>query len=666
LAVEKTMGYSSVRRVGEDIYSFLDFLSPRQGPDESTNPKPPPPQQEASATPGNIPLPGMSQPGSMSDADPGLPFQPPRPDSSKPVQVAQAAAPPPSSSTPAAVPPKGPLPPPPAAAAPALTSDKGTDPGAGAPTKPLGPAFAGGPAIPSFDPSTGKLDVMGILKQQQDAARRQAAMESFARGGTLMAAAATRSPSMRQVLAHAAGTGGGSSSSGDGGAGGISAATLLELDKRSRGEAAASYKAKIAPALAKHLGVPPEMIQYMDDDKIATLTTAIAKGENLDKEVRADGSVIWTNKTTGERFAGASPDQIKVQAAADTHAKTQAEIPEIQARTEKEKTETLEKQRTIVRDQNLEKSIPAIAERMGISADEVRQHYNAGTLDDRMKEHDQESPEYKQWREYRTQERLRGVADDKLTSYSDFFQTLAANKSPTGGPALETLKTIVNPRLVDMGKKVDARLEVLPTMVQRLDDLKNDRLAVGPIAGQPWFRTSARLAKAFFGDQIDISKVDQSDASEADLQSAVAATLKRYGVNPTDRDAVLAMKELGDPTLTKQGLEKITRLIIKRSVGEANKFNDTIDEQMKVAGVSDSPGYQSQMSVLKRGMDANYTEDMFDPDEIANFQERLKPTSRNPEVNAKRRAELMKDFDKQHGKGMARYLLTQNPTWLPE
>lgn len=666
------MAYSSVDSVGRDIYGFLDFLSRRQGPKDSTNPQPPepPPQpppgpQVASAdATGGIPGAGLSYPGTMSDADP-QPFVKPLPVSSKPVMVADAAPAPAAAA--AATPPKPVVPAPapaPAAAAPALTSDQGTVPGQGAAKLPS--AFdPNAPKIPMFDPSSGKIDVMGILKQQQDAANRRAALEGIARGGTLMAAAATRSPSMRQVLAHAAGTGGSSGSSGAG-SGELNAATLLELDKRSRAEAAAGYKAKIAPALAKHLGVPPEMIQFMDDDKIATLTTAIAKGENLKREERADGSVFWTNMTTGETYGTLSPDQIKVQKAADEHAKSTAETGKIGAETQKIGVETTKLTREVVRDQNLQKAIPQIAARYGLTEDQIRQHYEAGTLDDFMKERDQESPDYKQWRELRTQEKLEGKPDDKLTPYSEYLMTMAATKSPTGGPSLEVFKTLVEPRLKAMGDKVDARLDVMPSLVRRLDDLKNNRLAVGPIAGSDWFRGTARMAKEIFGDDIDISKVEASDATEADLQSVVAATLKRYGVNPTDKDAERALKEIGDPKLTQAALERITRIIIKRSVAEANKFNDTLEEQSKVHGIDKVPGYQAQLGVLKRGLDGNYTEDMFEPAEIENFRERLKPTSSDPAVNARRRAELLRLFDKQHGHGMSKYLLTQNPSWLPD
>lgn len=347
------MGYSSVDTVGRDVYGFLDFLSRRQGPKDTTNPQPPePPQQVAAADAGAV-APGATMPGTVMDTPAPTPFVKPLPVSSKPVQVAGPAT---AAATPAPPKPVVPEPPKSGAPAPALTSDAGTQPGT--PAAKLPPAFdPNAPKLPAFDPSTGKIDVMGILKQQQDAANRMRAMEGIARGGTLMAAAATRSPSMRAVLAGAAG--GGHAGGGGGGEGELSAATLLELDKRSRAEAAAGYKAKIAPQLAKHLGVPPEMIQFMDDDKIATLTTAIAKGENLRKEERADGSVFWTNLTTGETYGTLSPDQIKVQKAADEHAQSQATTGKVTEETAKLQEEA--KQRALATG-----NIPELSKAFGV------------------------------------------------------------------------------------------------------------------------------------------------------------------------------------------------------------------------------------------------------------------------------------------------------------
>ena len=165
------MAFDTVGRIGDDVYSFLDFLSKRQGPNDSTNP---PPEGTVPQL-GQQPLP----------PDALLPFQKPVPVSSRPVQVAQVGG------TPAPAPAPAPDAPKPA---PIPQSDPGALP-PGSPPKPLPSGFGDpGGSIPIFDPNTGKIDIMGIIARQQEEARRRAAWDAIIRGGMMIARGASRDP----------------------------------------------------------------------------------------------------------------------------------------------------------------------------------------------------------------------------------------------------------------------------------------------------------------------------------------------------------------------------------------------------------------------------------------------------------------------------------------
>lgn len=653
------MAYNTVETVGQDIYGFLDFLSRRQGPKDTTNPQPPEVASADAAT-----APGATMPGTVMDAPPGpiLPFQKPVPVSSKPVQLAGALPALAGGGGPAMTMPAGaagrpmvpPLPKPedpkvedpkpivptPKEPGPALVSDPGG--GANPVPPPLGPAFKPGPNIPMFDPSTGKIDVLGILKQQQDAANRRAAWESIARGGTLMAAAATRSPSMRQVLAHAAGGGGGGGGDGSG-SGGINAATLLELDKRSRGEAAAAYKAKIAPALAQHLGVPPEMIQYMDDDKIATLTTAIAKGENLDKTVRDDGSVIWTNKTTGQQFAGPSADQIKVRAAEDAHAKSQADTAQSIATTGKIKEETVEKQEANLKAEELRTLadnpdfLLSLSQQTGQPPSVLRAAFSAGKLPEALETTIKATPLYQEW-----------LKTDRKVSFTEYAKTEQAGRANQPTPA----KSVFDTTFSDATKGVEqgrAALAASPNSVSRYNLITQGGVLTGAVWGHPEVQKWAARAANVFGWDPTLIADSQKFINSATSQSVARA--KELGTNPTDRDLRIQQQIQGaDTSQTKDALIYLTQFSTRSDLRAMLAANEKLD---RLAAMYPNDPDIKRYTDANRIQVPNLVNASFEPEMVDGLR-KAKASGNTQDLT-----DTMADFDRMYGRGLAQYVLSQ-------
>lgn len=325
--------------IGTDVYGFLNLLSKRQGPNDTTVPLP-----FAEDPPGPSVPPQAGMPVS-----PELPFSAPTPIASRRVQVAQAGPASANDASGPATPVAGPgeavanpnqsLPniaipnvmAPATMDVPPLTVTPSTPSSSGGPPKAIPKPDVAGSYAPQ-DYTQGATNIKETILEQAKRARYDALLEGTGQSGMLLAGAITRDPSIRSMLSHGAGMIGGANGGGRGGP--FSVQDLQTIREAEIGDAKEKdWQTRIAPTLSKKFKMPLDLIRAMKPESRDALMASIANGGNLEKLSRADGSSYLVDKVSGQTFEFESPDAFKVAEEQRKQAEAQqtAEAPPAQA-----------------------------------------------------------------------------------------------------------------------------------------------------------------------------------------------------------------------------------------------------------------------------------------------------------------------------------------------
>lgn len=276
--------------IGDDVYGFLNLLSKRQGPNDSTVPLP--------FAGGPQPEPKPPQPPVL----PQLPFAVPEPTSRKRVQLAQGG---PATMNDASLSGGG--------GTDTLAGGGGTDalkppppakPSVPAPAMPTDPALAAAITQASQGTGIGNFDIAGYLEKQRKAQAINDLINGAVASGMLVPAALTGDPGVRSMLAAGAGrymdgdgAGGGTDATGAKGGLGLMK-TLMELrEKEAEGKTKLSTLRGM-PSIARQLDIPVNQlvaIYQQDPKKYAELVSAMSQPE-MHVEKLGDGRLQIFNK----------------------------------------------------------------------------------------------------------------------------------------------------------------------------------------------------------------------------------------------------------------------------------------------------------------------------------------------------------------------------------